>query len=132
MILTRNHPFLRYWLPVLLYCLFIFVLSSQPRPRLFPGLFLKDKVLHVLEFSVLGFLFLRGLRNSRFRNKRGLIIATSVLLTVLYGIGDEIHQPYVPYRTGDIGDALSDCIGAILGVYVYHRLLENNPKLESI
>ena len=44
----------------------------------------------------------------------------SITLSSLYGISDEIHQHYVPYRDADVMDALADIIGSIFGVYIYN------------
>ena len=41
-----------------------------------------------------------------------------VLITVLYGISDEFHQSFVPGRNPEVGDVLSDAIGAMLGAAV--------------
>ena len=45
-----------------------------------------------------------------------------IILSSLYGISDEIHQHYVPYRDADIMDALADIIGSIFGVYIYQSI----------
>jgi len=39
----------------------------------------------------------------------------------LYGISDEIHQSFVPERDGSLLDVVADVLGAVCGVYVYHR-----------
>jgi VanZ family protein len=39
-----------------------------------------------------------------------------VLITVLYGISDEVHQGFVPSRDSEVKDILSDAVGALLGV----------------
>jgi len=49
------------------------------------------------------------------------MVMLSVLLSCLYGISDEIHQHFVPYRDADVMDVLADTIGGIMGVYIYQR-----------
>ena len=44
----------------------------------------------------------------------------SVVSASLYGISDEIHQYFVPFRDGDILDAIANTLGALCGVYLYH------------
>jgi VanZ family protein len=91
-----------------------------------------DKLLHVVGYALLGVLFLRGFRNSKFANEYRVIMAASILLTGLYGASDELHQYYVPYRNGNIWDLLFDFLGGIIGVYVYKLLLERYPKIGRI
>ena len=50
------------------------------------------------------------------------MVMLSVLLSCLYGISDEIHQYFVPYRSADLMDVLADMIGGIMGVYIYQAL----------
>jgi VanZ family protein len=40
-------------------------------------------------------------------------------LCALYGASDEFHQAFVPYRTPDILDWITDVAGAALGVAAY-------------
>ena len=51
----------RYWLPLLIYCLLIFVLSSfsSPFPRVTVSF--NDKILHAVAYLVLGFLMARSI-----------------------------------------------------------------------
>lgn len=129
---NETHRFFRYWFPVLFYCLVIFIQSSYPQPEQIPQVVNIDKLLHVVGYALLGVLFLRGFRNSRFANEYTVIMAASILLTGLYGASDELHQYYVPYRNGNIWDLLFDFLGGIIGVYVYKLLLERYPKIGRI
>ncbi|MCP9454838.1 MAG: VanZ family protein [Nitrospira sp.] len=115
----------RYWGPVGVYAGLIFYLSSQPHPeeRLpsFVWLF-SDKVLHAVEYAVLGGLFYRAFRwgtNEAVKPWAGLL---AVLATSLYGLSDEIHQSFVPHRDASGWDWLADSVGALLGVAAIHRL----------
>ena len=127
-----SHHFLRYWFPVIFYCLVIFVQSSHPTIEETPDLPHIDKLLHLAGYAVLGILFLRGLRNSRFKDDHALILTASVLFTGIYGATDELHQHYVPFRTADIWDVFFDLSGGFLGVYVYQVLLRKYPKIRRI
>lgn len=46
----------------------------------------------------------------------------------LYGITDEIHQLFVPGRSGQVKDVIIDGAGSIVGILVYVFL---NKVLES-
>jgi VanZ family protein len=89
-------------------------------------------LLHLAAYAVLGMLFLRGFKNSRFGIDYKFIVAASILLTGLYGVSDELHQHYVPHRTTSTLDALFDFLGGILGVYAYHSLLQRYPAIRRI
>jgi VanZ family protein len=81
-----------------------------------------DKVLHFLAYALLGILFLRAFKTSRIKNNVKLMLILSILLSFLYGVSDEIHQYFVPYRNADLMDVLADMFGAITGVYIYQAI----------
>ena len=108
-----------YWMPVLLYAALIFYLSSLPHPEeTLPKLLLKtlsDKFLHLVEYAVLGVCCFRA-----FRSAAGPAVARRALLYTivavsLYGISDEIHQAFVPFRESSWLDWVADTIGGAIG-----------------
>lgn len=115
----------RYWGPVFAYAGLIFYLSSQSHPEeqlpSFVGL-LSDKVLHVIEYAVLGALFHRGFCWGAGASWRPWAVPLSVLCASLYGISDEIHQSFVPFRESSWLDWLADTVGAGLGTAAMARL----------
>jgi VanZ family protein len=133
-IMTQKAPyhFLYYWFPVVVYCLVIFVQSSFPTPEQIPSFPHMDKLLHFSCYSVLGALFLRGFRNSKYKNKEGLIRAASIILTGLYGATDEGHQYFVLQRSAEVWDIFFDFLGGLAGVYIYVFILERYPKTGRI
>jgi VanZ family protein len=115
--------FLRYWLPLIAYCLLIFLQSSLDNPVDLPSIAHVDKVLHAGGYGLLGILFYRAFR-SRWPTASGWTLANASLLSAaFYGMSDEIHQYFVPGRSADPWDWLADTIGAMLGVVAYHALL---------
>ena len=120
--MSRLHKFLIYWFPIILYCLLIFIQSSYPSIKNAPELPYLDKVLHFVAYALLGILFLRAFKTSRIKNNVNLMLILSVLLSFLYGISDEIHQYFVPYRSAELMDVLADMLGAIIGVYIYQAI----------
>ena len=113
---------IKFWLPVLIYLVLIFVLSSSSKTVFveteIPFL---DKFLHTIEYAVLGFLLIRALKNSRLRFFDRNFILLAVVLATLYGISDEFHQHFVPNRIASLGDVFFDCIGSVIGSIVYRR-----------
>ncbi len=44
----------------------------------------------------------------------------SVVSASLYGVSDEIHQSFVPFREASIADVIADILGSVCGVYLYY------------
>ncbi len=116
---SKHKNFLKYWLPIIVYCLLIFIQSSYPSPEQLPRVTHLDKLLHFVAYAGLGVLWLRAFKTLDMRNNPRLIITLSILLSSVYGISDEIHQHFVPYRNADVVDAVMDIIGSVVGVYGY-------------
>jgi VanZ family protein len=119
--LSKLHKFFIYWFPIFIYCLLIFIQSSYPSIKNTPEWPYFDKIVHCAGYALLGALFLRAFKTSRIKDNVKLMVMLSVLLSCLYGISDEIHQHFVPYRDADVMDVLADTIGGIMGVYIYQR-----------
>jgi len=79
-------------------------------------------VLHCVAYALLGALFLRAFKTSQIKNNVKLMWILSVILSSLYGISDEIHQYFVPYRYAELMDVLADTLGSIMGVYIYQAI----------
>ncbi|WP_373498768.1 VanZ family protein [Desulfococcus sp.] len=107
--------FLGYWLPVILYCLLIFVQSSFPSPVASRGVPMADKLLHLLGYALLAALFFRAHASIRPEAPLRRTWVSSVLFTSLYGAMDEFHQAFVPSRSADAADLLADTAGAVIG-----------------
>ena len=117
---ARFKDFFFYWFPIFIYCLLIYIQSSYPSSEDIPSIPYFDKILHFAAYALLGALFLRALKTLPIKDNIKLITILAITLSSLYGISDEIHQHYVPYRDADITDALADIIGSIFGVYIYN------------
>lgn len=103
------------WSVTLAYAGFIFYLSSRvwpEAPHLFPY---ADKVIHLVIYAPLSFCLVWALRATAMRNREG-IPAVALLLAILYGITDEVHQMFVPGRQASVVDFIADALGALLGV----------------
>ncbi len=100
--------------------LIIFVMSSRQNLSVsedFDTNFFVFKTLHVIEYATLMLSFVRSLTLSiRYSVKEIILIAG--LCSLLYAVSDEIHQTYVPSRTGKVHDLLVDSIGIGLVYYM--------------
>jgi VanZ family protein len=128
----RLNGFLRTWLPVFLWMLFIFILSS------FPGRNIPDlpvpffhKTVHFVEYSVLGLLWMRGLTYGRSGVKLLKLSLLAWTLTAIFALSDEWHQTFVSGRSGRLEDVRFDMICAVIGILlhlVYFRV--SRPPLK--
>jgi len=112
-----------YWLPLVVYCAIIIFQSHYPTPESIPRLLFFDKLLHAGGYGLLGMLFCRAYRSGCPDASDRSLARWAVLSAALFGLSDEIHQSFVPFRTADAWDVLADAIGAALGVGFYFALL---------
>ena len=128
------------WAAVLLWMLVIFSLSSQAADqsaglstgiveifidiieKILPGYdadmislehFIR-KVAHFCSYLVLGVLVTNALRRSGVEGLK--LYAFALGICVLYAISDEVHQLFVPGRSGQAADVFIDSAGALLGI----------------
>ena len=120
---TKSKCFVLYWLPLILYCLLIYIQSAYPSPKQIPSFPFVDKVLHFAAYGIMGILFYRAYQTLRIKNNIQLLMLLSAVSASLYGISDEIHQSFVPFREADGADVIADTIGAFSGVYLYGLLV---------
>jgi VanZ family protein len=108
--------FIRFWLPVVGYCILIFVQSSYPSPPQLPRFEFSDKLLHLAGYGLLAFLFCRAFNSSeRWRNRRVVLFMLAVVATTVYGASDEWHQSFVAGRSCELADAVADFAGSVIG-----------------
>jgi VanZ family protein len=103
--------FLIYWLPVILYAVFIFYLSSQSalvEPDFVSQISFKDKIYHIFEYALLSFLILRMLKAYEVKHAYAL----AIVLATAFGVTDELHQLLVPGRFFSILDMMANFIGS--------------------
>jgi VanZ family protein len=107
---------IKIWIPLLVWVVLIFGLSSIPRlsvdcPGL-PAFF--DKPIHFIEYMILAVLLHRVIGYDSERNRS--IVCTAILVT---GIGiaaiDELYQGFVPGRESSITDVIADAAGVVVG-----------------
>ena len=55
------------------------------------------------------------------------LVLLSVFLAFLYACSDEIHQLFVPGRSGQVSDVLLDTLGSFTGIMIY-KLIYNKIK----
>jgi VanZ family protein len=108
--------YLSLWLPVLIWCGLIFFFSHRPMPEVmsesntFNGI---DIGYHFLAYFPLGYLIFRASDSLGF----------SILFCLFYGISDEVHQYFLPYRDFEWQDICVNFLSGSTGAYVYRRFI---------
>jgi len=105
----KKAEFLKYILPVIIWMIFIFYISSLSSPPS-PGEGIKffNEIFHFSEYLILSFLFLRMFNSYNF--KHSFLLA--IIFSIIYALTDEIHQLFIPYRAFEIKDLIIDSFGA--------------------
>ena len=102
------------YLPAILWMALIFLLSSRaelPKSQNYLWEFIFKKSGHLFVYFVLTLIWLYTLTKNKITN--------SVIYTYAYAFTDEIHQLFVPGRTGMLRDIYIDFIGIILAVLLF-------------
>ncbi|QOR65455.1 VanZ family protein [Cytobacillus suaedae] len=118
-------------LPIL-YMTFIWLQSSKFNPSqleylyptIHPVVFLMIggtlELAHLIQFGILYLLIvLAFLTYGELTTKKEII---ALVIASLYGVIDEIHQYFVPYRSFSTIDIIKDIIGAVFFWYIIHKV----------
>ena len=120
---------IRFWLPVVIWAVVIFLFSARPTRRA-TQIFWQDFIIknsaHVFEYGIFTILLYRALKEGGMEKKEAGV--SSVILAVLYGVSDEFHQSFTPGRESTARDVIFDTIGAVLAIYGIWRYLPKAPK----
>ena len=74
--------------------------------------------LHLVEFGLLYLFLALALLTMRELNENINMIL--ILISCLYGLTDEIHQSFVPYRTATVIDLVKDCVGVLVASWILY------------
>ena len=115
--LNKNH----YRIGMGLYILAILVASTIPGKSL-PKLIIlsPDKLLHMAEYGILGFLAYKSF---------GKVYLPAIIGLILFAIFDEFWQSFVPGRFTSVFYVIADIIGfSLVTGTMYYLLRKNNDK----
>ncbi len=129
-----SRAFARYWLPALAWTALVLWASSDTfsaentgsileavvtfvvgglKPETFEALhFLIRKSAHFTEYGILGLMWFRAWRGGRKGHQWRWALA-GIGIALATAITDEVHQSFVPSRTGSARDVLLDLTGAV-------------------
>ncbi|MEZ5360115.1 MAG: VanZ family protein [Candidatus Zixiibacteriota bacterium] len=120
--------FVLYTLPLLLYAVLIYWVSSLeklPDPHIEFDLI--DKVAHAIEYCVFSVLAHRFFAAFEPKSAKTVYIG-AILLGLFYAASDEIHQLFVPGRFCDFYDWVADAIGIGCGAILYFLLSSRSER----
>jgi len=105
------------WLVVVAYMYCIYVLSSRPLAFPIPELGIPilgvDKILHMIAYGLLAFFLCRAMAATVSGPLDMKLLFVVVVITMVYGALDEIHQARVPMRQSSAADLVADAVGAV-------------------
>lgn len=111
------------------YMLLVWILSSLPHnavvelPDSSVDRFFKESM-HLVEFAILYLLLVVAVLTSG-RFSRGLSMVCAGI-AIGYGLLDEFHQSFVPYRSATVIDFVKDTIGVLVAYYFVMRGYRNH------
>lgn len=119
----------------LAYMALIWLLSSKPSDAIIDFGFTFDdflkESLHLVEFGVLFGLIILAfwtLGKSGYRYQ-----VSAAVIAILYGLLDEIHQYFVPYRSATLIDFIKDTIGVLVLFYILrHYEKKEDSRLSRV
>ncbi|MEK6935661.1 MAG: VanZ family protein [Nanoarchaeota archaeon] len=123
------------WMITIIIGIIIFYVSSLSFAPGIPGGFpWKSMVYHFYAFFFLSAFLLISLIQGKKKNKN--LIYFGIIIAVIYGISDEIHQLFVPNRGCTISDMLIDSAGILFAGLIYSlmnllRFKDKNEERDS-
>lgn len=110
---------MKFWLPVFICMCVIFYASSLPGKDI-PSMFsFQDIFYHLFIYLIFGFIFMRALVNTCPGMTKNNAFILTAILGFLYGVSDELHQAFVPFRSVSALDLLFDTLGILIGGLIY-------------
>jgi VanZ family protein len=74
------------------------------------------KLGHWGEYFILSVLFLWALQKETERKWKLRQAVHTLIFVLLYAVGDEFHQSFIPSRTASVGDVMINAVGGICGI----------------
>jgi VanZ family protein len=94
--------------------------------------FIVRKAAHFTEYAILALLAARAFATSHQALLRRRWFITSLVLVILYALSDELHQTFVPSRTGSIYDSFIDMSGGLTALLLLLWRKQRERKRERM
>jgi VanZ family protein len=119
--------------PPFFYAVIITLLSSIPHEQeQFFTPFNVDKILHLIEYFIFGYLFMRMFITSPGKLWSRYSGVITLFIGILFAAGDELYQSIIPGRCSSVYDFLFDVSGVIIAVRAYHHVRYRVPVIRRI
>lgn len=103
------------FIPLIVYSGILFYLSHQPQlPHMELGFEWQDKIIHCTAYTIY------GLCANVAWHRHPQRVRLTIIIGCLFGISDEFHQYFIPYRSADIFDWIADCLGIFLSLWLWN------------
>ena len=118
-----------YWLPAFLFMALIFYMSGNPAPEPVKAvpIYYEIKLVHIVEYGTLCALIFYALYKTA-KIPLNWQIIFSVTLTYIYGLTDELHQVFVPTRSGKLVDTVANLIGSAIFCLAAYLIISGRNK----
>ena len=114
---SQNMKIKSYRKLLIIYGILILSVSSIPGNSIPRFVLLSwDKLFHIIEYSILGFLSVRSFDSKSIKNMINISI-----ICLCFAVFDEIWQSFVPGRFSSALDVIADGIGIIIGIIFASR-----------
>lgn len=111
-------------IPLIVYWIILFIGTTLPSPQYVDVFQISDKIKHFGAYLILAVLL--GL-NLHFQEKWKVVaqnfLKYTFIICIVYGLIDELHQIFVPNRSGEFLDWVADLLGTIVGILIIKLFL---------
>ena len=119
------------YFPLGIYWLLLLFLTSLPGKDL-PDVKISDKIEHLLAFWILAILLkLTLVLQDKYKKLKEHSSIFTLVIIGIYAALDELHQLFIPGRSCDILDWMSDVSGALIAVLVIGSLIKYSLRNRS-
>ncbi len=120
-------------IPMLLVMGTIFSLSNQPGDTLdLPSIIHIDKLAHLLVYGLLAGTVIYAFQPGYRIKSPKFVCFFTIIICFVFGVSDEFHQTFIPYRSASINDIVADTLGAVIVSGIWLRLCFQEVKPPSI
>ncbi len=125
----------RIWAPFFFWLAVIFALSAYPRALIPQSKYFSwDKLAHLVEYGILGYLSARAFYFSGIRWLQSHFFLRTIVFGTLFAASDELHQYFVKGRFASVYDVIADVVGVLIGSYLFIRMQKRvtEPSAEKV
>jgi len=116
-----------FWILLIIYSIMIFIFSSRPEVGVEQYFYGQDKVMHFVVYGIHTFLCLLTLCD-KILSLKFIQYFLALILSVSYGIFNEIYQYFISEREFSFGDILANSLGIITFLFLVY--IFQNKKLK--